>query len=176
LSTTTPPRAATTAPTTSFRGIDNTIYYLLDPWTSDYLNFSGCGNTMQLQSSHCPQPDHGRSLRWWVVDMHVDGFRFDLASILGRDANGHVLANPPMVEMIAEDPVLTRRQDHRRGLGCGRPLPGGQLSPDHRWAEWNGRFRDDVRAFMCGHAAWSRPWPPASPAAPISTSARPRPL
>ena len=137
-------------PTTSFRGIDNTIYYLLDPWTRAYLNFSGCGNTC-----NCNHPIVRNlimdALRWWVVDMHVDGFRFDLASILGRDANGQVLANPPVVEMIAEDPVLADAKIIAEAWDAAGLYQVGNFSPHHRWAEWNGRFRDDVRAFMCGH-------------------------
>ena len=87
-------------PTTSFRGIDNIIYYMLDAETREYLNYSGCGNTI-----NCNHPIV-RSLimnvlRWWVVEMHVDGFRFDLASILGRDQQGNVLANPPVVEQLS---------------------------------------------------------------------------
>lgn len=138
-------------PTTSFRGIDNTIYYLLDPWTRAYLNFSGCGNTC-----NCNHPIVRNlimdALRWWVVDMHVDGFRFDLASILGRDPSGQVLANPPVVEMIAEDPVLSDTKIIAEAWDAAGLYQVGTFSPHHRWAEWNGRFRDDVRAFMCGHA------------------------
>ena len=136
-------------PTTSFRGIDASIYYLLDPWTRAYLNFSGCGNTC-----NCNHPIVRNlimdALRWWVVDMHVDGFRFDLASILGRDANGQVLANPPVVEMIAEDPVLSATKIIAEAWDAAGLYQVGSFSPHHRWAEWNGRFRDDVRAFLCG--------------------------
>ena len=138
-------------PTTSFRGIDNTIYYLLDPWTRAYLNFSGCGNTC-----NCNHPIVRSlimdSLRWWVIDMHVDGFRFDLASILGRDANGQVLSNPPVVEQIAEDPVLANTKIIAEAWDAAGLYQVGHFSRHHRWAEWNGRFRDDVRAFMCGRA------------------------
>ena len=138
-------------PTTSFRGIDNTIYYLLDPWTRAYLNFSGCGNTC-----NCNHPIVRNlimdALRWWVVDMHIDGFRFDLASILGRDMNGQVLANPPVVEMIAEDPVLADSKIIAEAWDAAGLYQVGTFSPHHRWAEWNGRFRDDIRAFLCGHA------------------------
>jgi len=137
-------------PTTSFRGIDNTIYYLLDPWTRAYLNFSGCGNTC-----NCNHPIVRKlimdALRWWVVEMHVDGFRFDLASILGRDATGQVLANPPVVEMIAEDPVLADAKIIAEAWDAAGLYQVGNFSPHHRWAEWNGRFRDDIRSFMCGH-------------------------
>lgn len=138
-------------PTTSFRGIDNTIYYLLDPWTRAYLNFSGCGNTC-----NCNHPVVRTlimdALRWWVVHMHVDGFRFDLASILGRDQEGHVLANPPMVEMIAEDPILADSKIIAEAWDAAGLYQVGSFSRHHRWAEWNGRFRDDTRAFMRGDA------------------------
>lgn len=135
-------------PTTSFRGIDNTIYYLLDPWTRSYLNYSGCGNTC-----NCNHPIVRNlimdALRWWVVEMHVDGFRFDLASILGRDAQGNVLANPPVVELIAEDPILADTKIIAEAWDAAGLYQVGSFSPHPRWAEWNGRFRDDVRAFLC---------------------------
>ena len=92
-------------PTLCFRGLDNKIYYLLDPETGKYANYSGCGNTL-----NCNHPVIRwvilQSLRYWVTEMHVDGFRFDLASILGRGTDGSVLANPPLLEAIAADPVL----------------------------------------------------------------------
>ncbi|CAK8722023.1 MAG: glycogen operon protein [Candidatus Electronema aureum] len=136
-------------PTTSFRGIDNPIYYLLDPWTKAYLNFSGCGNTC-----NCNHPIVRSlimdALRWWVIEMHVDGFRFDLASILGRDQQGHVLSNPPMVEMIAEDPVLADTKIIAEAWDAAGLYQVGHFSDHHRWAEWNGKFRDDVRRFMNG--------------------------
>ncbi|MGE4559317.1 MAG: glycogen debranching protein GlgX [Desulfobulbus sp.] len=141
----------TDGPTTSFRGIDNTIYYLLDPWTRSYLNYSGCGNTC-----NCNHPIVRNlimdALRWWVVEMHVDGFRFDLASILGRDAKGNILANPPVVEMIAEDPILADTKIIAEAWDAAGLYQVGSFSPHPRWAEWNGRFRDDVRAFCCGRA------------------------
>lgn len=137
-------------PTTSFRGIDNIIYYLLDTETRDYLNFSGCGNTI-----NCNHPIVRNLimnvLRWWVVEMHVDGFRFDLASILGRDQQGNVLPNPPVVEQIAEDPVLSSSKIIAEAWDAAGLYQVGSFSTHQRWAEWNGRFRDDVRAFMCGH-------------------------
>ncbi|NLX19953.1 MAG: glycogen debranching protein GlgX [Desulfobulbus sp.] len=136
-------------PTSSLRGIDNTIYYLLDADTKDYLNYSGCGNTC-----NCNHPIVRSlimdALRWWVIEMHVDGFRFDLASILGRDGNGNVLANPPVVERIAEDPVLAHTKIIAEAWDAAGLYQVGHFSPHHRWAEWNGRFRDDIRAFMCG--------------------------
>lgn len=136
-------------PTTSFRGIDNTIYYLLDPYTRAYLNYSGCGNTC-----NCNHPIVRTLimdvLRWWVVEMHVDGFRFDLASILGRDQAGNVLSNPPVVEQIAEDPILADSKIIAEAWDAAGLYQVGSFSTHYRWAEWNGRFRDDVRAFICG--------------------------
>ncbi len=136
-------------PTTSFRGIDNTIYYLLDQQSREYLNFSGCGNTFNCNH---PIVRHliMKALRWWVVEMHVDGFRFDLASILGRDQQGNVLSNPPVVEQIAEDPVLRDSKIIAEAWDAAGLYQVGSFSTDLRWAEWNGRFRDDVRSFMCG--------------------------
>lgn len=138
-------------PTISFRGIDNTIYYLLDPVTREYLNFSGCGNTVNCNH---PWVRHVimECLRYWVVEMHVDGFRFDLASIMGRGTNGEVLANPPMVEKIAEDPVLARTKIIAEAWDAAGLYQVGTFSSHHRWAELNGRFRDDVRRFLCGHS------------------------
>jgi glycogen operon protein len=136
--------------TSSFRGIDNPIYYLLEQETHAYLNFSGCGNT--LNCNHPVVRSLIRdTLRFWVIEMHIDGFRFDLASILGRDRNGQVLANPPVIEMIAEDPVLRDTKIIAEAWDAGGLYQVGSFSRDRRWAEWNGRFRDDVRAFMAGH-------------------------
>lgn len=136
--------------TSSFRGIDNPIYYLLDQHSREYLNYSGCGNTF-----NCNHPVVREfilnSLRYWVIEMHVDGFRFDLASILGRDRQGHVLANPPMIEMIAQDPILRDTKIIAEAWDAAGLYQVGSFSTDARWAEWNGRFRDDIRAFMAGH-------------------------
>lgn len=137
-------------PVYSFRGLDNTIYYLLGP-NRDYLNFSGCGNTF-----NCNHP-LVRSLimdclHYWVVEMHVDGFRFDLASILGRDSTGEVLSNPPVVEQIAEDPILANTKIIAEAWDAAGLYQVGSFSTHPRWAEWNGRFRDDVRSFLCGHS------------------------
>lgn len=136
--------------TSSFRGIDNAIYYLLDPDDREYLNFSGCGNTL-----NCNHPVVRNliieSLRYWVTDMHIDGFRFDLASILGRDTKGNVLSNPPMIELIAEDPVLRNTKIIAEAWDAAGLYQVGSFSSDSRWGEWNGRFRDDIRAFMADH-------------------------
>ncbi|PLX51289.1 MAG: glycogen debranching enzyme GlgX [Desulfobulbaceae bacterium] len=133
----------------SFRGLDNPIYYLLDD-NNQYLNFSGCGNTF-----NCNHPLVRNfimdCLRYWVVDMHVDGFRFDLASILGRGPDGEILSNPPMVEQIAEDPVLANTKIIAEAWDAAGVYQVGSFSTHRRWAEWNGRFRDDVRSFMCGY-------------------------
>ncbi|MGB3209734.1 MAG: glycogen debranching protein GlgX [Desulforhopalus sp.] len=135
--------------TCSFRGIDNPIYYLLDA-ENNYLNFSGCGNT--INCNH-PVVRHliRDSLRYWVTEMHIDGFRFDLASILGRDQQGHVLPNPPMIEAIGEDPVLRDTKMIAEAWDAAGLYQVGSFSNDPRWAEWNGRFRDDVRSFMVGN-------------------------
>jgi isoamylase len=135
--------------TSSFRGIDNPIYYLLGT-DHNYLNFSGCGNTM-----NCNHPVVRNlileSLRYWVTEMHIDGFRFDLAAILGRDQRGNVLANPPMIEVIGEDPVLRDTKMIAEAWDAAGLYQVGSFSTDARWTEWNGRFRDDVRAFMLGN-------------------------
>jgi len=137
-------------PLLNFRGLDNSIYYLLDPHTREYLNFSGCGNT--LNCNHPIVRQHIiNCLHFWVIEMHVDGFRFDLASILGRDMNGQPLSNPPMVEMIAEDPILSTTKMIAEAWDAAGLYQVGSFSTSGRWAEWNGHFRDDVRAFMCGH-------------------------
>ena len=134
--------------TSSFRGIDNPIYYLLDH-NHQYRNFSGCGNTL-----NCNHPVVRElilsSLRYWVTEMHIDGFRFDLASILGRDRHGNVLANPPMIEVIGEDPVLRDTKMIAEAWDAAGLYQVGSFASDSRWAEWNGRFRDDVRAFLRG--------------------------
>ena len=134
--------------TSSFRGIDNTIYYLLGK-DGSYYNFSGCGNTFNC--NHPVVRDLIReSLQYWVTEMHIDGFRFDLASILGRDQQGNVLPNPPMIEIIAEDPVLRDTKMIAEAWDAAGLYQVGSFSTDTRWAEWNGRFRDDIRAFMLG--------------------------
>jgi len=141
--------AGADGPIISFRGLDNVIYYLLEPKTRDYLNFSGCGNTVNCNH---PLVRHliMDCLRYWVMEMHVDGFRFDLASVLGRDQQGRVLADPPMVEKIAEDPILARTKIIAEAWDAAGLYQVGSFSTNRRWAEWNGRFRDDVRRFLTG--------------------------
>lgn len=135
-------------PTVSFRGLDNTIYYILDENPRYYKNFSGCGNTL-----NCNHPVVRNfildCLHYWVVDMHVDGFRFDLGSILGRDQKGRLLENPPVIEQIAEDPVLRQTKIIAEAWDAGGAYQVGGF-PGGRWAEWNDRYRDDVRRFWRG--------------------------
>jgi len=135
-------------PVYSFKGIDNSIFYLLDERDGSYINFSGCGNTFNCNNPFVRQFIRA-CLRYWVVYMHVDGFRFDLASILGRDQNGALMENPPLLESIAEDPVLRNIKLIAEAWDLGGAYQVGSF-PGERWAEWNGRFRDDVRAFLRG--------------------------
>ncbi len=134
-------------PTLSFRGIDNSIYYILDSDKSKYKNFSGCGNTVNCNHPHVRQLIVD-SLRYWFIEMDVDGFRFDLASILGRDQNGEMLSNPPLIEWIEEDPILRNAKIIAEAWDAGGAYQVGKFPG--RWAEWNGRFRDDVRKFWRG--------------------------
>lgn len=135
-------------PTFCFRGFDNNAYYVLERDRSRYANFSGTGNT--LNANH---PIVRRlivdSLRYWVQEMHVDGFRFDLASILARDSNGHVMANPPVLWDIESDPVLAGTKMIAEAWDAGGLYQVGNFVGDS-WREWNGRFRDDVRGFFRG--------------------------
>ncbi|MBN1422035.1 MAG: glycogen debranching protein GlgX [Planctomycetes bacterium] len=137
-------------PTLSFRGLDNPIYYMLAEDRRFYRNFSGCGNTI-----NCNHPFVREfvldCLRYWVIDMHVDGFRFDLASILGRAQDGSVLANPPLIERIAEDPILSKTKIIAEAWDAAGLFQVGSF-PGTRWAEWNAHFRDDVRRFVRGDA------------------------
>jgi isoamylase len=135
--------------TFEFRGLDNSIYYMLNPGTGEYLNYSGCGNT--LNCNHPVLRDLVVSaLRYWVVEMHVDGFRFDLASILGRGQDGAVLASPPLLERLAMDPVLANTKLIAEAWDAAGLYQVGSFPSWGRWAEWNGKFRDDLRKFLKG--------------------------
>ncbi len=138
-------------PTSSFRGIDNAMYYMTEPASGVYRNYTGCGNTM-----NCNHPVVRDlildSLRFWVVEMHVDGFRFDLASVLGRGRDGSVLADPPLIEHIAADPVLAYTKLIAEAWDAAGLYQVGSFPAWGRWAELNGRFRDDVRRFVKGEA------------------------
>ena len=133
-------------PTLCFRGIDNNAYYILENGRSRYANYSGTGNT--LNANH---PIVRRmivdSLRYWVEEMHVDGFRFDLASILARDSNGNLMSNPPVLWDIESDPVLAGTKMIAEAWDAAGLYQVGSFVGDS-WREWNGRFRDDVRSFF----------------------------
>ncbi|TAN37063.1 MAG: glycogen debranching enzyme GlgX [Verrucomicrobia bacterium] len=135
-------------PTYSFRGLDNDIYYLMDERRGDYANYSGCGNT--INSNHPIVRDFILDcLRYWVLHMHVDGFRFDLASVLTRGADGQILPNPPIVEHIAEDPALRDAKIFAEAWDAAGAYHVGAF-PSERWCEWNGKYRDDMRRFWRG--------------------------
>ncbi len=136
--------------TTSFRGIDNPTYYMTDQGNGAYLNFSGCGNTFNCNNPVCRELIL-QSLRYWVTEMHVDGFRFDLAAIFNRDENGAVINESPLVEAIARDPILSEVKLIAEAWDASGLYQVGSFSKNPRWLEWNGRFRDDVRRFMAGH-------------------------
>jgi isoamylase len=132
-------------PTLCFRGIDNAIFYMLEADQRYYKNYTGTGNT--VNANHPVVRDHIMgALRYWVVEMHVDGFRFDLASVLGRDGSGNLLANAPLLERIAEDPVLRDVKIIAEAWDAAGAYEVGSFS-ELRWAEWNGRYRDDIRRF-----------------------------
>lgn len=135
-------------PCFSFKGIDNNVYYMLTP-DAHYYNFSGCGNVM-----NCNHPVVRNfiidCLRHWAIEYRVDGFRFDLASILGRDQNGAPMANPPILESLAFDPVLGKMKLIAEAWDAGGLYQVGSFPSWNRGAEWNGRYRDDMRSFLKG--------------------------
>lgn len=132
----------------SFRGIDNPTYYMLNP-DGSYMNFSGTGNTF-----NCNNPIVEKlildSLRYWVTEMHVDGFRFDLASILTRDPNGAPMGEPPVIKAICQDPVLANVKLIAEAWDAGGLYQVGHFPGEGKWSEWNGRYRDIVRRFIKG--------------------------
>jgi glycogen operon protein len=138
-----------------WRGLDNPTYYILEPRSGRYLNYSGCGNTL-----NCNHPvvrfQILAALRYWVTEMHVDGFRFDLASILGRGRDGEVLPNPPLLEAIAADPVMADVKLIAEAWDAAGLYQVGSFPSWGRWAEWNGRFRDEVRRFVKSDAGLTR--------------------
>ena len=137
-------------PTVSFRGIDNSTYYLLTP-DGQYLNFSGCGNT--LNCNHPVVRDMVvSSLRYWASHYRIDGFRFDLASVLGRDMAGEPLPNPPLLEALAFDPILGKCELIAEAWDAAGLYQVGSFPDYGRWAEWNGRYRDCIRRFLKGDA------------------------
>ncbi len=146
-------------PTFCFKGLDNKIYYMLTP-NGNYYNFSGCGNTL-----NCNHPIVQQlileCLRYWTISYRVDGFRFDLASILGRNEDGSPMNNPPLLRSLAYDPVLSRVKLIAEAWDAGGMYQVGHFPASRRWAEWNGRYRDALRGFLKGDnweshsAAWS---------------------
>jgi len=133
-------------PVISFRGLDNTVYYALDPESKDYIDLSGCGNTVNCNHA-VVQAFIVDCLRYWVMEMHVDGFRFDLASILRRDEKGELLPGSSLVDVIEQDPVLARTKIIAEAWDTQVNQVGGFPG---RWAEWNSHYRDDVRRFVRG--------------------------
>lgn len=135
-------------PTISFRGLDNKTYYMLTP-EGYYFNFSGTGNTL-----NCNHPIVRNMvldcLRYWAAEYHIDGFRFDLAAILGRAQNGAPLPNPPLLEALAHDPILAKCKLIAEAWDAGGLYQVGSFPAYGRWAEWNGKFRDGVRKFIKG--------------------------
>lgn len=135
-------------PCFSFKGIDNDIYYILTP-DGHYYNFSGCGNVM-----NCNHPIVQRfiidCLRYWVTEYRVDGFRFDLASILTRDQKGAPMADPPLLQAIACDPILGKVKLIAEAWDAAGLYQVGNFPSWRRWSEWNGRYRDDMRRFLKG--------------------------
>jgi len=137
-------------PYISFKGIDNKVYYILTP-DGYYYNFSGCGNTL-----NCNHPIVRNfilsCLRYWVATYHVDGFRFDLAAILGRNQDGSPMNNPPLLEALAYDPVLSDSILIAEAWDAGGLYQVGSFPNYGRWAEWNGKYRDDLRKFLKGES------------------------
>ena len=135
-------------PSISFKGFDNNIYYMLTP-RGEYYNFSGCGNT--LNCNH-PVVRHMilECLRYWVTDYHVDGFRFDLASILGRNEDGSPMSNAPLLQNLAYDQILADVKLIAEAWDAGGLYQVGTFPSWNRWAEWNGKYRDDMRDFLKG--------------------------
>jgi glycogen operon protein len=137
--------------TWSYRGLDKATYYLLEPTTGQYENYTGCGNTL-----HCQHPVVQDLLldvlRYWVTEMHVDGFRFDLAAIFNRGRNGAVFSCSPLLERLTADPVLAHTKLIAEPWDAAGLHQGGTFSAQGGWAEWNDRFRDDLRQFVKGDA------------------------
>ena len=135
-------------PSISFKGFDNNIYYMLTP-RGEYYNFSGCGNTL-----NCNHPVVRymilECLRYWVTDYHVDGFRFDLASILGRNEDGSPMSNAPLLQNLAYDQILADVKLIAEAWDAGGLYQVGTFPSWNRWAEWNGKYRDDMRDFLKG--------------------------
>lgn len=141
-------------PSISFKGFDNNVYYMLTP-RGEYYNFSGCGNTL-----NCNHPVVRNMivncLRYWVTEYHIDGFRFDLASILGRNEDGSPMANAPLLQNLAFDQVLAKVKLIAEAWDAGGLYQVGSFPAFNRWAEWNGRYRDDLRDYLKGGIGLSK--------------------
>ena len=135
-------------PFISFKGLDNNVYYILSP-DGKYYNFSGCGNTLNCNHPVVQQMILD-SLRYWTVTYHIDGFRFDLASILGRNQDGSPMNNPPLLQNLAFDPILANVKLIAEAWDAGGLYQVGTFPAWNRWAEWNGKYRDDMRNFLKG--------------------------
>lgn len=144
--------------TFSFKGFDNNIYYMLTP-DGNYYNFSGCGNTL-----NCNHPVVQQlileCLRYWTINYRVDGFRFDLASILGRNEDGSPINNPPLLRTLADDSILSNVKLIAEAWDAGGLYQVGSFPASGRWAEWNGRYRDSLRSYLKGDSwnAWDAAW------------------
>ncbi|MEE3475613.1 MAG: glycogen debranching enzyme, partial [Ruminococcus sp.] len=139
----------------SFKGLDNNIYYMLSP-DGRYYNFSGCGNA--LNCNHPIVRDFIKScLRYWVTEYKIDGFRFDLASILGRNEDGTPMEQPPLLKSLAFDPILGKTKLIAEAWDAAGLYQVGSFPSWNRWSEWNGRYRDDLRRFLKGdgNLAWA---------------------
>ncbi len=141
-------------PTISLKGLENRGYYMLGPDRRRYLNFSGCGNTLKSNHSVVRRLILD-CLHYWVQEMHVDGFRFDLASVMSRDEEGQLMLNPPIVWSIESDPVLANTKIIAEAWDAGGLYQVGEFTGE-RWAEWNGKFRDQVRQFVKGDDGLAR--------------------
>lgn len=144
--------------TFSFKGFDNNIYYMLTP-DGNYYNFSGCGNTL-----NCNHPVVQQlileCLRYWTINYRVDGFRFDLASILGRNEDGSPMNNPPLLRTLADDSILSNVKLIAEAWDAGGLYQVGSFPASGRWAEWNGRYRDSLRSYLKWDSwnAWDAAW------------------
>lgn len=145
-------------PTFCFKGFDNKVYYMLTP-NGNYYNFSGCGNTLNCNNPIVRQLIL-ECLRYWTVSYRIDGFRFDLASILGRNEDGSPLNNPPLLEVLATDPILRNVKLIAEAWDAGGLYQVGKFPASRRWAEWNGRYRDSLRSFLKGDNwhSWEASW------------------
>lgn len=142
----------------SFKGLDNNVYYMLTP-DGNYYNFSGCGNTL-----NCNHPIVRQliveCLRYWTINYRIDGFRFDLASILGRNEDGSPMNNPPLLQQLAYDSILSNVKLIAEAWDAGGLYQVGSFPASKRWAEWNGRYRDVMRGFLKGDSwnSWTAAW------------------